>query len=120
MKKIEWILLTIIVPLGELHKLWQSSDYDVDVFLFRDYKLNIEWVIKDCSEMAQFSIMTYIGYRLGQYAPIRKSVKEILLALFLFSILDFVLYFMDHKTGLYGIAFYIIAFFVIFNNQRKR
>lgn len=117
MRKAEWILISLVIPLGEVHKLWRNINYEVDVFLFRDYKIDVEWMVKDCSEMAQFSIVAYIAYRLGRYAKVEMAIIKILLALFLYSILDFVLYFMDHKTSLYGIVFYVIAYFVIFYNH---
>lgn len=111
--KLNIILLALLIPIGEIHKLWIHSNLDVDCFLFKEYMLNIQWVIKDVGSMAQFSIISFIAYRLSLLIYNIKPFRSILLALFLFSLVDILFYFLNFKTGYYGICYYSLSFIII-------
>lgn len=118
--RVLYVLLALIIPIGELHKLWIDVHKEVDVFLFLGYSLDLQWLIKDLGSMCQFSIVCYIAYRLISYIPGSKEIKLVLLVLFAYSLFDFVLYFLTFKTSWYGIIYYILALFVIVLNYRSK
>lgn len=108
LSKINWyyVLILLIIPLGEVWK-FLGSPKEVDVFLFKDYKLNWEWIFADVAHMLQFIIIAFIAYK----QP--KISKIVLLAVLLFGILDLLFYFLTFKQGYYALVYYFIAMILI-------
>ena len=84
------------------------------------YVIDAEWVAIHVCWMLQFSIISFVAWKLSTY--IYGGTKELRIALkavFYFSLLDIIMYFICGKTGWYSIVYYLIAVVLIKNKFGK-
>lgn len=113
-------LAALIVPLGEVHKAWENVRMDVDVFLLKDMKLDIQWVVLHVCNQVQLIILTYLLWVFAAAPHIPKVLRNVFLALFVFSWVELIMYFVNFKTGGYGWIYYGLAGLLIILNRKKR
>ena len=110
-----WMWILLIVPLGEVHGLLHSVHIDVYPFLLQpNYGFDAEWLVVDICRMLQFSIISFVAWKLSTY--MYGGMRELRLALkavFYFSLLDIVMYFVCGKMGWYAIVYYAVAILLI-------
>ncbi len=113
------LLAACIIPLGEVHKAWASTYKEVDVFLFKDYRLDIEWVVYHVCEMLQKIIMSWLLYRFSCIGRVDKVLCRIFLALHILCWADLFMYFCNFRTGAYEWIYYGLACLMILWSTRK-
>lgn len=108
--RLHYVLLMILIPLGELHNFFHGTE-PIDVFLFLDFKLWPQWIVKLSCQSIQFLIVSYLLYAQPKRTPV---LNKIYLVIFLFAIIDLVLFFLNFKRGFYGTVYFCISGFFIY------
>lgn len=111
---ISYVILCLFIPIGELHVFWRDDYSEVDVFLFSDYRIYTEWLVRDISSMVQLSMISFLLLRQMKG---NKALKSIAIAIFWYSIGDMIMYFVTFKTIFYGLFYICIAAFLIFREH---
>lgn len=117
--RVVYVLLAIFIPIGELHQIFYNVHREVDVFLFIDYSIDIQWVIKDLGQQAQYIILAYVAYRVSLYSPNISSIRGMLFAIFIFTLIDAVLYFVAFKRYYFSLAYYSLACITLYTSYKK-
>lgn len=121
MRNIHYILLLVLIPLGEVHWLFSHMEDRISPFVFSDVQIYPQWVVKNVAEMLQFCIVSYIAYCLSKYVPGISELRLILKGVFFFSMLDFTFYFLTYKHGYYGLVYLgVMVLIWYFKFGRKR
>lgn len=107
-----------VILLGEVHTFWIGDFSEVDVFLMLDYRLHLQWIIRDITGMLQSSLLSFMLY---VYIRKREFLKKIMLAVFLYTLIDIMFYFIDMKTSSYAFSYFVIsAIMLIFNHRMEQ
>lgn len=113
MKKLDWIILLCIIPIGEVHKLFYGVNKVVDPFLLISYPLDFQWIVKDNTIMLQFCMVAFLLYRAAKYIRGGSEFRIAAKALLFLSFLDICWYWLNFKTGWYGGVYFLIAISIV-------
>jgi hypothetical protein len=112
--RIVYILLAFYIPIGEAHQVLRNIHHDMDVFLFIDYKIDVQWICKDLGEMIQHIILAFVAVRISAYCYGIKIIRNVLKGIFVYSLLEIVLYFLSFKTMWFSMVYYLVALCVVY------
>lgn len=87
--------------------------------LHPEYKLDVEWVVARVCWMLQFTILSWVCYKVSCQLPGIGELRIALKALFYFSLLDIGMYFICGKIGYYAIVYYLLSMFVVVKAAKK-
>jgi hypothetical protein len=118
--RIVYILLAFYIPIGEAHQVLRNIHHDMDVFLFIDYKIDVQWICKDLGEMIQHIILAFVAVRISAYCYGIKVVRNILKAIFVYTLLEIVLYFLSFKTIWFSMTYYVMACALVYWNYLNK
>jgi hypothetical protein len=106
------------VLLGEVHTFWMGDYREFDVFLAIDYRLQIQWIIRDITAMLQTSLLAFMLYI---YIRKRDFLKKVMLAVFLYTLIDVIFYFINLKSAAYALVYFVISgILLIFNHRMEQ
>lgn len=117
--RLSYVLLAILIPIGELHKIWEGDSRSYDIFILLDYELPLPWIVRFASTQAQFLIISYVLMVFGRKYGAPKSLRDIFVAVFVYCWVDVILYFIAFGFSYWSWGYYFLATFMVWANNHK-
>lgn len=100
------LLLALILPISELHTLWEGSTAIINPWIHYNYPLGVEWYIKFLSINVSDLLKAIIIFRVSRMNRVFRIAANAFMACTLF---DFMIFFVNMQTGKYYIELYSLV-----------
>jgi hypothetical protein len=104
------VIMALLIPLNEVHKLWDGVSFNISPFWFTDYTLDIQWFVKFLGDKISWCIAAAVFFRLSRW---NKEIRTAAIVFFVYTVIDLLLFFMWFNQKNYLLVYSSFCFITV-------